>query len=168
MAAGESTPRMGRSRWVWFIVPAGLILDQLTKHWAVSSLNDGRTVDVFWTLRFALGFNSGFAFSMGQGWGPVIAVVAIVASWWLIRSAIRAATVAMMLAYSLIASGAIGNLIDRVLREEGWMRGRVVDFIDLQWFPVFNVADSLITIGAVLMVGALLIQRPNPAMGEAS
>jgi signal peptidase II len=53
---------------------------------------------------------------------------------------------------ALIAGGALGNIIDRLCRDSGWMRGRVVDFVDLQWWPVFNVADSAITIGAVLLV----------------
>jgi signal peptidase II len=54
--------------------------------------------------------------------------------------------------YALIAGGAIGNVVDRIFREDKWMRGRVVDFIDFQWFPVFNIADSSITVGAVVLV----------------
>jgi signal peptidase II len=69
-----------------------------------------------------------------------------------------ASTKLMSWAYALIAGGAIGNVVDRMLREDKWMNGRVVDFIDFQWFPVFNIADSCISIGAVLLVCALWMQ----------
>lgn len=146
---------MTLSRRVALIIVLVSILDQVTKHWAVSQLNEGRIVDVVWTLRFALGFNSGFAFSLGQGLGPLIGLVAVGASIWLVRAAIKAQTVLMSYAYAFIAGGAIGNIIDRLFREDKWMQGRVVDFIDFQWFPVFNIADSAITVGAVLLVLAL-------------
>lgn len=57
---------------------------------------------------------------------------------------------------ALVAAGAAGNVIDRLFRGDAWFRGSVVDFIDLQWWPVFNVADSAITVGGVLVIlGAL-------------
>jgi signal peptidase II len=59
----------------------------------------------------------------------------------------------------LVCGGALGNVVDRLFREDGWMRGGVVDFIDLQWFPVFNLADSAITLGAVAIVLAGLMPR---------
>jgi signal peptidase II len=149
---------MSLSRRVALIVAIVVASDQLTKHWAVSQLNEGRVVDVVWTLRFALGFNSGFAFSMGQGMGPIIGLIAVAASVWLVRAAMIASTKLMSWAYALIAGGAIGNVVDRMLREDKWMNGRVVDFIDFQWFPVFNIADSCISIGAVLLVCALWMQ----------
>ena len=146
------------SRSVALIVTCVLVFDQLTKHWAVSELNEGRVIDVVWTLRFALGFNSGFAFSMGQGMGPIIGLIAVGASIWLVRAAMTASTRSMSYAYALIAGGAIGNVVDRLFREDKWMQGRVVDFIDFQWFPVFNIADSSISIGAVLLVAGLWMQ----------
>jgi signal peptidase II len=149
---------MSLSRRVALIVAIVIASDQLTKHWAVSQLNEGRVVDVVWTLRFALGFNSGFAFSMGQGMGPVIGLIAVAASAWLVRAALTASTRLMSTAYALIAGGAIGNVVDRMLREDKWMNGRVVDFIDFQWFPVFNIADSSISVGAVLLVSGLWMQ----------
>jgi signal peptidase II len=149
---------MSLSRRVALIVAVVIASDQLTKHWAVSQLNEGRVVDVVWTLRFALGFNSGFAFSMGQGMGPVIGLIAVAASAWLVRAALTASIRLMSTAYALIAGGAIGNVVDRMLREDKWMNGRVVDFIDFQWFPVFNIADSSISVGAVLLVSGLWMQ----------
>jgi signal peptidase II len=149
---------MNFSRPVALVVAVVIALDQLTKHWAVSELNEGRIIDVVWTLRFALGFNSGFAFSQGQGLGPLIGLVAVGAFVWLVRAALKASLRWMSYAYALIAGGAIGNVIDRMFREEKWMRGRVVDFIDFQWFPVFNIADTSISIGAVLLVAGVWLQ----------
>ena len=131
-----------------------VVLDQITKHWALNTLDDGRIIDVVWTLRFALGFNSGFAFSTGTGWGPWIGVFAIAAIVALAVAMHRAASMASRLALALIVGGAIGNIVDRLFRGRGLLHGKVVDFIDLQWFPVFNIADSAITIGAVVLVVA--------------
>lgn len=152
---------MSFSRPVALVIAIVIASDQITKHWAVTELNEGRTIDVVWTLRFALGFNSGFAFSQGQGLGPLIGLIAVGASVWLVRAALSATTRWMSFAYALIAGGAIGNVIDRLFREEKWMRGRVVDFIDFQWFPVFNIADSGISIGAVLLVAGVWLQSRN-------
>lgn len=135
---------------------AVVVADQLTKEWAVSSLSDGRTIDIVWTLRFALGFNSGFAFSTGTGWGPWIGVAAVAIVVVMSVAMHRADSTRARLALSLIIGGALGNIVDRLFREGGWMQGRVVDFIDFQWFPVFNVADSAITVGGVLLVAASL------------
>lgn len=130
--------------------------DQLTKHWALNRLSDNRVIDLVGSLRFKLAFNKGMAFSQATGAGPVIGalgfVVVIVIVVWLRRSAQGAAAIAA----GLVVGGAIGNLTDRLLRGDAWLRGAVVDFIDVQWWPVFNVADAAISIGAVLMVVASL------------
>jgi signal peptidase II len=159
---------MSFSRPVALVIAVVLASDQITKHWAVSELNEGRIIDVVWTLRFALGFNSGFAFSQGQGLGPFIGLIAVGASVWLVRAALNATARWMSYAYALIAGGAIGNVIDRLFREEKWMRGRVVDFIDFQWFPVFNIADSSISIGAVLLVAGVWMQSRNESTKASS
>ena len=59
----------------------------------------------------------------------------------------------------LLVGGACGNILDRIFRGNGWMSGAVVDFIDLQWFPVFNVADSAVTIGAGFLIFGAFIAR---------
>ena len=56
------------------------------------------------------------------------------------------------LAVGLIVGGALGNITDRLLRGEGWLRGGVVDFIDVQWWPIFNVADIAVTTGGALLL----------------
>jgi signal peptidase II len=60
----------------------------------------------------------------------------------------------LSLATAVVIGGAFGNLADRIFRGDGWLHGHVVDFIDFQWFAVFNIADSAITVGAgVLIIG---------------
>ncbi|MFM8793920.1 MAG: signal peptidase II [Acidimicrobiales bacterium] len=129
-----------------------IVLDQATKTWALDALDDGHVIDVVWTLRFSLGFNSGMAFSRAEGWGPVIGVVATGVLVYLLSTLRRAGSVASATGLALVIGGASGNLVDRLFRGDAWMRGSVVDFIDLQWWPVFNMADSAITVGAVLLV----------------
>lgn len=144
-------------------------IDQLTKSWAVSALDDGRTIDIVWTLRFALGFNSGIAFSQAQGLGPVVGVVALIAVFFLLRYMLKATHPLMAYGLAGILAGAIGNIADRLFRGDGLLHGKVVDFIDLQWFPIFNVADSCITIGAIaLMISLFLEQSKAQKTGDAS
>ena len=65
------------------IIAAVLIADQASKNWALNSLSDGRTIDLVWTLRFNLVFNSGMAFSKGQRLGRLIGLLAIGVAVWL-------------------------------------------------------------------------------------
>ena len=137
-----------------------LVLDQTTKEWALRELGDGREVPVVWTLQWNLSFNQGMAFSAGQGLGPVIGVlatcIALAVVWWTRRLESRLAGVGA----GLVVGGALGNVVDRIMRDEGWMRGAVVDFIDFQWFPIFNVADIAINVGGGLMIlGFVLASR---------
>jgi signal peptidase II len=133
------------------IAAAVVLLDQLTKEWALNALADG-PIDVVWTLRFNLAFNKGMAFSQGTGLGPIIGVVALVVIVGLLVSIGRSTSRLYPLAVGLIVGGAIGNLLDRLFRAPGWFRGAVVDFIDLQWWPIFNVADIGVTVGGALLL----------------
>lgn len=139
-----------------------LVFDQGTKEWALRALQDG-PIDVVGSLRWNLLFNKGTAFSLGsdRGLGPWISVLAIAVVVGLslgYTSRFRLGAVAS----GLIAGGAIGNLVDRAFRgDEGFLHGAVVDFVDLQWWPVFNVADAAICVGAVLLVVASL-RAPAP------
>jgi signal peptidase II len=127
-------------------------LDQLTKWWAERRLGGGHIIHVVWTLRFNLVRNPGTAFSLGRGLGPVLGVVAVVIVLVLIRVGRLVSTLPTAIGLGLVLGGAVGNLIDRVARSgSGFLGGHVVDFIDLQWWPVFNVADSAIVIGALLI-----------------
>jgi signal peptidase II len=130
-----------------------IALDQLTKHWAVTSLGTDREIDLFWTLRLNLAFNNGMAFGQGQGFGPVIAVIATLVIVYLLVSLRTEASWMSTIGMGLLIGGAAGNLIDRLFRgDDGFLQGAVVDFIDFQWFPIFNVADTAINVGAALLI----------------
>ena len=136
-------------------------LDQLSKHWAVSQLNDGHTVHVLWTLQFKLEFNSGMAFGSGQGLGPFIGVIAVVIVVFLLLSLRQASGKLSVVAIGLIVGGAMGNIVDRLFREDAWLHGRVVDFIDFQWFPIFNIADMCVNVGGGLLIVSYLFFQPK-------
>lgn len=140
---------------VKLVVAVVLILDQATKHWALNELANGRTIDLVWTLRFNLVFNSGMAFSRGQGSGRIIGLLAIAVIIWLWRGLSRRQSRRSTFGMALLIGGAMGNVVDRLFRGDAWLGGSVVDFIDLQWFPVFNIADSAVTIGALLIILSL-------------
>lgn len=131
------------------LAAAVVTVDQLTKHWAVSSLGDTPR-HVWWTLRWNLSFNRGMSFSTGQNAGVIIGFVALAVVAAIAVGVVRAPVTPrpVAVAAGLVAGGALGNVCDRLFRGRGWMHGAVVDFIDFQWFPIFNVADAAINVGA--------------------
>ncbi|MCY3863252.1 MAG: signal peptidase II [bacterium] len=150
----ETKHRSRRHNLVLLGVAAFVVaVDQLTKWWALVALDD-RDIDLVWTLRLHLIHNTGAAFGLGQGLEAVIAAIALVfvvvvawASWGGRRLSLPPVLLGMIL------GGAIGNLADRVLRAgDGFLGGAVVDFVDLQWWPVFNAADSAIVVAGVILV----------------
>jgi signal peptidase II len=129
-----------------------IVFDQITKWWALEELGSGRVVEIFWTLQFRLVRNTGIAFSQGEGLGPIFAVLIVIVVLFVVRWGTQMQSKFTPLAVGLIVGGAIGNLIDRAFRSDaGFLKGGVVDFVDLQWWPVFNVADAAIVVGGVMM-----------------
>jgi signal peptidase II len=164
-------PKLGPLRWS---IPAALIViavDQLTKRWALTTLAAGSCsqpdacIDLVWGLRLHLVFNTGAAFTRGEGYGPLLGVVAFVMAGFLLYLSSRRSDRAGVLLFGLIAGGAIGNLLDRIFRaDDGMLSGAVVDFIDLQWWPVFNVADMAIVLGVIGVAILTLFERPDGAV----
>ena len=149
---------------------AGLVIvvDQLTKWWAVTHLQD-RDIHLFWTLRLNLTFNSGMAFGRGRGFGPLIAVVVVCVVAALLLGTSRAPSTLAAVAGGLVLGGAIGNLLERLFREgSGFLGGRVIDFIDPQWYPVFNFADACVVIGGILLVVTGLRTSPTEPIADVS
>ena len=138
-----------------------LVLDQLTKQWALSALADG-PIDLVGSLRLKLASNSGTAFSIGEGRGGLISLLGLVVVGFLLKSVLDWPGRLPAAVGGLVVGGALGNLADRLLRSggDGFLGGHVVDFVDLQWWPVFNVADIGIVGGAIAL--ALLSFR-SPA-----
>jgi signal peptidase II len=129
-----------------------VVIDQLTKRWALSELTDSGPRHVIWTLQWNLTRNSGMAFSQAQGIGPFIGIAALLVVVWLAWSSRSLTGRVARVAAGLIAGGAIGNLVDRIFRGDRILHGSVIDFIDFQWFPIFNVADMAIDIGGAMFV----------------
>jgi signal peptidase II len=149
---GPSVAERRRTAIVVAIAAVIVAVDQLTKTWAVNTLAT-RDIDLFWTLRFHLARNRGAAFSVGFGSGGLIAVLAIVVVIVFLVLGRSVDTRIGILSLGLVLGGALGNLVDRAFREgSGFLGGAVVDFIDAQWWPVFNVADAAISVGGVLLV----------------
>jgi signal peptidase II len=161
--AGESPASRVGVRGASLVVAAVCVaIDQITKHWALNALSDGHVIHVVWTLQFNLAFNGGMAFGRGQGWGPIIGVIATVVVVGLLVSMRQGNGRLATASVGLIVGGALGNIVDRLFREDGLFRGRVVDFIDFQWFPIFNVADICINVGgALLILGYVVSSRAN-------
>ena len=131
--------------------------DQATKSEAEAHLT--RPVHVIGPLGLGLSFNSGSAFSLFTGQASVIAVVAVLLVGVLVWVAWRTTSTAVALAVGLVLGGALGNLADRAVRGH---HGAVVDFVTLTHWPTFNVADTCITAGVVVLV-VLLWRRTSPA-----
>ena len=153
-APGDSSAptRTGRPLLATAIVLGIVALDQLSKWWAVSQLPDDPVRLVGDDIGFVLVRNTGSAFSLFQAFTPFLAVIAIVVAVILVRTVRRTRDTLMVVGLSLVLGGALGNLIDRLFRTPGFLKGAVVDFVHVGDFPTFNVADSAITIGAILIV----------------
>jgi signal peptidase II len=134
------------------VAATAVALDQLTKSLALDRLADG-PVDVVWTLRWNLTFNSGLSFGQGEGLTTYITVLAVALVGGLVWWSRRLTTAPAAAAVGLLVGGACGNLADRLFRGHD---GAVVDFIDFQWWPVFNVADIAVFCGAALLILATL------------
>jgi len=145
------------------IVVAVVGLDQATKAWATSGLRDGPVSIIGSTVEFQLARNTGSAFSLFQTVTPLLAVLAVGLVAILVRTLNRAEDLTVLVALALVLGGALGNVSDRLFRAPGFLHGAVVDFIKVGSWPTFNVADSAITIGAVLLVGWSLLSSRSVA-----
>jgi signal peptidase II len=162
MARAKLVPSRNIDRWLWL---AGIIvvLDQVSKWLALAWLQPGDSIYVAPFFNWVLTFNPGAAFSFlsdAGGWQRwFFAVLALVISAWIVSILPRhSGEFRLSLALTLILGGALGNVIDRL------RFGAVVDFI--QWhaagfyWPAFNIADSAISVGAVLMVWDQFASKP--------
>jgi len=141
-----------RAIWVAVAVVGIVAADQLTKAWVVSHLADGPQQIIGDTVKLELARNSGSAFSRFRGSTPLLAVLAVVITIFIAREIKRATDRWMLVGLTLVLGGALGNLMDRFFRSPGFLRGHVVDFVAVGWWPLFNVADSCITIGAIMLI----------------
>jgi len=160
--------RSGRRRRVGVLVSAALSVfgaDLATKTWVVHHFADGhRIIVVPHVLDLQESRNAGAAFGLAAGATLLLSLVALVVIAYIVRIAPRLRSRPWAVALGLLLGGAVGNLGDRVFRSPGVLRGRVVDWIDLHHWPVFNLADSGIVVGGILAV--LLATRGLRADGS--
>jgi signal peptidase II len=143
-----------RNRLLTLVAIAGSVvaIDLLTKAWAERTFA-GRTVEIIpVVLSFTYTENTGAAFSFFQDAGTFLAVAAFVALGLIVASVWAPRPVAEVVGLALIAGGAAGNLADRLARGDGAFDGPVIDWIRFPNFPVFNLADTSITFGVVVLL----------------
>ena len=143
-------------------------LDRLTKVWVEHSLVGRPPITLIprvLDLRFTT--NSGGAFSLGQSAPWLFIAASVAVSLAIIVTSFRHSNVSMSVALGLILGGALGNLTDRVVRGPH-LTGHVVDFIDLHLWPIFNLADSAIVVGAVVLtISSLVFDRGRVPSSDA-
>ena len=148
-----------------------LVLDVVSKHLVVQHLEHREPLRLLGGLQLLnVSRNPGAAFSFAQGATLVFTAVAVGVVVVIVRTARQLGSSAWAVSLGLLLGGALGNLLDRLFRAPGPLRGAVVDFIDFQVFPVFNLADSGIVVGGLLAVLLSLrgveidgTRRPDPA-----
>ncbi|MEI6551651.1 MAG: signal peptidase II [Actinomycetes bacterium] len=131
----------------WFV----WILDLATKIWAVSALSHRPNIKVvgsFFQLSFAR--NSGAAFSFAEGGTIFLSLFSLIALAVIFYYSPRITSKGWAVVLGLVMGGIIGNLIDRIFREPGLLRGHVIDWMQLPHWPIFNIADSAIVIAAFI------------------
>ncbi|MCX6424333.1 MAG: signal peptidase II [Actinobacteria bacterium] len=140
-----------------------IALDQWTKNWALTTMRPRMAaggegpINLAGTwLRLTYVENTGAAFSLGTGVTWLFSLIAVIVIIVIIRTATRLGSIWWAVALGGLLGGAIGNLIDRLTRAPGVGRGYVVDFIQLPYWPVFNVADMCVVGSAILMVALTL------------
>lgn len=160
--------KIPRVTWLWYLLALVVIaLDLLSKYYASVQLNYGEPVVVTSFFNFTLSHNPGAAFSFlrdAGGWQrwfftALAFAVSVMLVIWIAR--IAANKKLETFALTMILGGAVGNLCDRI------QHGYVVDFIEVHYqsnyFPIFNLADSAITLGAILLILDMLMTREKPA-----
>lgn len=154
-AAGGADPVTQRraTGLLFALAAAWVAVDQATKALALARLEHGESVPVIdGVLHWTLQRNPGAAFSLFTGVPWLFTVLASIISIVIIVRAPRVVGRMNGVALGLVLGGALGNLIDRIARPPALFRGHVIDFIDLRVWPVFNLADSGIVVGAILLV----------------
>ncbi len=155
--------RRPRRRLLLTLAAVVLLTDLLTKILVVATIEPGEDIRLLGGALYLTNLrNTGAAFSFAEGFTVVFTLVAVAVAAVIVRTARRLVSTGWAVALGLVLGGALGNLVDRLFRDPGFLRGGVVDFLsvfgpDGNVWPVFNVADSAIVCGGIL--GALLALR---------
>jgi signal peptidase II len=157
---------LGAGAWQWgglgVVALAAVLADQVTKHVVTSTIALDDSVHVAGPLSIHHVQNTGIAFGLFSGATSIVTVVTAAAIVWMLVFFARSAARHPVLpaAFGLVIGGSLSNLFDRV------RLGHVTDFIDLNWwtFRIFNLADSFIVAGVLILLGALVLadRAPRP------
>jgi len=160
MSFAERSLAAGPMQWVALtaIALAAVAADQLTKHIVASQLALGDGVHVlgpFWIHHVR---NSGIAFGFfSQATAVVIVLTGLAVAWMIVYFARSGARHPILpVALGLVIGGSMSNLLDRV------RLGYVTDFLDLRWWPSFNLADTFIVIGVLVLLATLVLAERDP------
>jgi signal peptidase II len=162
-AADRPAPRRRRTSLLLILAALVLAADVVSKLVVVATIRQGENIRTLGGVLYLTHLrNVGAAFSFAQGATILFTVIAVAVAVVIVRTARRLYSALWATALGLVLGGALGNLVDRVFRSPGFLRGGVVDFLSLfapdgRIWPVFNVADSAIVCGGIL--GALLAVR---------
>ncbi len=129
-----------------------VVVDLLTKRYAATTFKTDPVEVIPGVLDFVYTENFGASFSLFQDLGWFLSLAAVVAAAVVIHALRQDRPLGEVIAFGLIGGGAVGNLIDRLARGEGLTDGGVIDWIRLPNFPVFNIADSSITVAVVILI----------------
>jgi len=137
-----------------------LLMDQLTKQWALANLGHGEVIPLLSTFDLRLAFNPGAAFGMGADAGPIMALLILIILFgltgWIIARISQGRDARETYLLALVAGGGWGNMIDRIVRAgEVPLSGSVIDFLAVNWFAIFNLGDVF----AVGGIGAWILYR---------
>lgn len=161
VSAAIAARRAAYKRRTLFFALAGIILviDYLTKAWVVATIPVGETHASWGNIRITHVLNSGAAFGLGEKFTVFITIFSMVIISAVASALWRTTSNAWATGLALILGGAFGNLYDRLFRPPAAFSGHVIDFISVGQFPVFNVADSAVTIGVVIVLICLLVGK---------
>jgi signal peptidase II len=134
------------------ISAAVITVDLFTKRYAATTFKTDPVEVIPGVLDFVYTENFGASFSLFQDLGWFLSLAALVAAGIVVNALRYDRPLGEVIAFGLIGGGAVGNLIDRLARGEGLTDGGVIDWIRLPNFPVFNIADSSITIAVVVLI----------------
>jgi signal peptidase II len=147
----EERSTSGRSPYLGLALVAAVVvaLDQIAKEWALRALSDGPIDAIDGILRWRLTFNPGGAFGIFQDHSELFLVATVIVIALILLWIRKLDEPRLALPLALIVGGGLGNVADRIFRGHD---GRVVDFIDLHVWPVFNVADMAVVTGVLLIL----------------
>lgn len=144
--------RLPASRTIWLSAWTIWLIDFLTKAWALTALSAESKPIIGIFLQFTLVKNSGAAFNIASGFTLIFSVLAVIVISTIVRYANSITSRGWLFCAGLLLGGVLGNLTDRIFRAPGFFMGHVIDWIQIPHWPVFNVADSAITIAAIIAV----------------